>query len=176
MKYVGIVQSLALNQHFPSRFKTSYLDREALGREGYCRHEVQEVEKCLPSMFPLRVHIQLTHLSWPVLITHSVARLKIIAVTRFWWAVGTERESLRPSGRNVTFGVQSPWVWTEASLLHLVRLQTHRLSSPIPEMPALQTGCRASARPNPRSIAGSPWPCPLPPYKEDHQKLQIITE
>lgn len=51
--------------------------------EGYCKHEAQEVKKCLPSMFPLRVHIQLTHLSWPVLITHSAARLKMIADTRF---------------------------------------------------------------------------------------------
>lgn len=66
--------------------------------EGYCRHDAQEVKKCWPSMFPLRVHIQLTHLSWPVLITHSVAKLKMIAVTRFWWAAGRERRRLCPWG------------------------------------------------------------------------------
>lgn len=102
--------------------------------EGYCKHDAQDVKKCLPSMSPFRVHIQLTHLSWPVLTTHSEARLKIIADTRFWWAVGTERESLRPSGRNVTFRIKSRGVRTEADLCHLGGLETHSLNSPITEM------------------------------------------
>lgn len=82
--------------------------------EGYCKHEAQDVKKCLPSRSPFRVHIQLTHLSWPVLTIHSVAKLKIIADTRFWCAVETERESLWPSGRNVTFRIRSRGVRTEA--------------------------------------------------------------
>lgn len=88
---------------------------EAQPLEGYCKHEAQAVKKCLPSMFPLRVHIQLTHLSWPVLITHSAARLKMIADTRFWWAAGTEREvcalheEMGPSGSEP--GSPSPAAW-----------------------------------------------------------------
>lgn len=43
-------------------------------------------------MFPLLVHIQLTHLSWPVLIIHSASKQKIIEDTRFWWAAETQTE------------------------------------------------------------------------------------
>lgn len=42
-------------------------------------------------MLPLLVHIQLIHLSWPVLMSHSDARQKVIADTRFWWAVRRKR-------------------------------------------------------------------------------------
>lgn len=45
-------------------------------------------------MLPLLVHIQLIHLSWPVLISHSDARQKVIADTRFWWAVRRKRFQL----------------------------------------------------------------------------------
>lgn len=44
------------------------------------------MKKCLPSMLPLWVHIQLTLLSWPVLTTHSVSKEKTMSDTRFWWA------------------------------------------------------------------------------------------
>jgi hypothetical protein len=67
--------------------------------EGYCKQEAHDEKKWRPSIFPLRVHIQLTHLSWPVLITHSAARLKMIADTRFWWAAGRQREGQCPSGQ-----------------------------------------------------------------------------
>lgn len=45
-------------------------------------------------MLPLLVHIQLIHLSWPVLISHSDDRQKVIADTRFWWAVRRKRFQL----------------------------------------------------------------------------------
>lgn len=91
------------------RIETNHWDKEAKAQpfKGYCKHEAQEGKRCLPSTSPVRVHIQLTHLSWPVLTTHSVAKLKMIADTRFWWAAGTETESLRPSGRSVTFRIES---------------------------------------------------------------------
>lgn len=67
-------------------------------------------------MFPLRVHIQLTHLSWPVLITHSAAKLKMIADTRFWWAAGDKRR-VSPSRTEAVFRNTSPhWERAEAQL------------------------------------------------------------